>query len=379
MESLKKLKALDVELPDEFHYNYGRALSKAGDHAEGLKEILTYLLKSGGTGKYEKEAMEVFVEIKNSKLQPGPVAFPKGMSLKRQSRLLLESIKNAEAATHYEHAVTDYAQLVKLDAKTPEDFLFLHGRALYHAHDGEAARVQLAAYMKQSGQSGAHYKEALNLYVKCEKRLRSAPENASMERPFENSLGMKFVPVPGADVLFSIWETRVRDFEAFSAATGHDATEGVYSLGAQTGHTWENPGFQQSPDHAVCGVSWEDAQSFCKWLTDSERKAGRIPVGARYRLPRDEEWSKAVGLQQESGSTPRARNMKIKNVYPWGPNFPPPVRSGNYAGSEASNADWPDFYKTIDGYRDLDARVAAVGSYAANEFGVYDLGGNVWE
>jgi len=35
-----------------------------------------------------------------------------------------------------------------------------------------------------------------------------------------NSLGMKFVPVPGTSVQFSIWDTRVQDYEAFVTATG---------------------------------------------------------------------------------------------------------------------------------------------------------------
>jgi hypothetical protein len=45
-------------------------------------------------------------------------------------------------------------------------------------------------------------------------------------KPWENSLGMKFVPVPGANVLFCIWETRVQDYEAFVKATGHNAGKG---------------------------------------------------------------------------------------------------------------------------------------------------------
>src|SRR5687768_934609 len=45
-----------------------------------------------------------------------------------------------------------------------------------------------------------------------------------LDQPWENSLGMKFAPVPGTSTLFSIWETRVQDFEAFVQATKHDAT-----------------------------------------------------------------------------------------------------------------------------------------------------------
>ncbi len=41
---------------------------------------------------------------------------------------------------------------------------------------------------------------------------------------------MSFVPVPGTPALFCIWEARVKDFEAFVSATGHDATSGMYSL-----------------------------------------------------------------------------------------------------------------------------------------------------
>lgn len=125
------------------------------------------------------------------------------------------------------------------------------------------------------------------------------------EHPYENNLGMKFVPVQGTNVLFSIWETRVKDFEAFVEATGHNATGGMYSLEKggwkQAGKTWKDPGFEQTGEHAVCGVSWEDATAFCEWLTKEERKAGRIAAEQSYRLPSDVEWSAAVGLKKESG------------------------------------------------------------------------------
>src|SRR5580704_8565119 len=56
---------------------------------------------------------------------------------------------------------------------------------------------------------------------------------ATKENPFVNSLGMKFVPVPGTKVLFSIWDTRVKDYRAYADANpGADAH-------------WKSPGFTQ--------------------------------------------------------------------------------------------------------------------------------------
>lgn len=218
-------------------------------------------------------------------------------------------------------------------------------------------------------------------------RATAAPAGtgASKERPYENSLGMKFVPVAGTGVLFSIWETRVKDFAAFVEASGYDATGGMYSLDhkakgwVQAGRTWKDPGFEQTGENAVCGVSWDDAVAFCDWLTKEERKTGRLSESQSYRLPSDLEWSAAVGLKEESGTTPEARNQKVKGVYPWGTKWPPPAGAGNYAGSEARTRSWPSSWLTIEGYQDGYARTSPVGSFAANEKGIYDLGGNVWE
>jgi hypothetical protein len=200
-----------------------------------------------------------------------------------------------------------------------------------------------------------------------------------------NSLGMRFVRVAGTRVLFSVWDTRVGDFETFVNNTGHDATAGMLSLGKDgnwepDGKTWQQPGFVQGPTHPVVGVSWNDAKAFCNWLTKHERSAGHLPDGLEYRLPTDEEWSAAVGLQNEEGRTPEEKSRRI-GLFPWDfpnkrePHWPPPEGAGNYAGQEEKKSgDWPTTWSVIDGYTDAYPRTSPVGSFSANQFGLYDMG-----
>jgi formylglycine-generating enzyme required for sulfatase activity len=189
--------------------------------------------------------------------------------------------------------------------------------------------------------------------------------------PWENSLGMKFVPVPGTDVLFSVWETRVLDFETFVQASGHKTSDGWRDPGA-SGESWA-AGFSQTPLHPVAGVTWDDAEAFCRWLTEKERAAGTLSPGQEFRLPTDAEWSWAVGLPAEYGATPEEKDGNISDAYPWGAGFPPPRGGGNYTG------EGDGWWAKIDGYADGAKFTAPVGSYTANRLGIYDLGGNVWE
>jgi serine/threonine protein kinase len=199
--------------------------------------------------------------------------------------------------------------------------------------------------------------------------------------PWSNSLELKFVPI--GQIHFAVWQTRVRDFAAFVQATGYDATGGMSSVVTQNGFkvnalSWKEPGFVQTPDHPVVGISWEDAGQFCDWLTRKERAEGTLSAFQRYRLPTDAEWSSAVGLTRETGGTPEERSGGVKNVYPWGNRFPPPNDFGNYAGSESRNGA-PQNWQVILGYHDAYPRTGPVNGFAPNQKGISSLGGNVWE
>lgn len=176
-----------------------------------------------------------------------------------------------------------------------------------------------------------------------------------------NSLGMRMKPLPGSDVLVCIWPTRVRDFEVFAKTAGLKST------------LWKDPGFKQGPDHPVVNVTWQEANAFCKWLTQKEQKEGTISAKQSYRLLTDLEWSRAAGLGAEAGSTPESRDMGVPDVYPWGKVWPPPVGAGNYTGEETGSD------VAIKGYNDGFPWTSPVGSFPANKLGFFDMGGNVWQ
>ncbi len=199
--------------------------------------------------------------------------------------------------------------------------------------------LRLAGYNPTTVTGKVDPQQQTFLAARLEKSVGPAPG-----QPFINSLGMKFVPV--GEIRFSIWETRVQDYATFLQATGR---------------RYEPTDFQQASTHPIVKVNWFDAVAFCKWLTEKEHDENLIEDRQSYRLPTDKEWSQAVGLPNEPGGTPQARDGKIKNEFPWGKQWPPPSTAGSYSVPQKRSG------------------TTSVGNFKPNSLGLYDLGGNVWE
>jgi formylglycine-generating enzyme len=118
-------------------------------------------------------------------------------------------------------------------------------------------------------------------------------------------------------------------------------------------YSWRDAGFEQTDEHPVVNVSWNDAAAFSAWLSKKE--------GKTYRLPTEAEWEYAcragTTTRYHSGDDPETLAM-VGNV-----------------GDAAFKAKFPDYKYTIkasDGY----VFTAPVGRFLPNAFGLYDMHGN---
>jgi len=202
--------------------------------------------------------------------------------------------------------------------------------------------------------------EMLELHLELKKN-----QGVVFGKPWENGLGMKFVPV-GKDLMASVWETRVKDYALF--------------LKESKGVLHKSPVFEQSELHPVVNVSRVDAEAFCVWLTNRERAKELIASNHAYRLPTDLEWSRMAGLNDEDpNASPGIRDARKKDIFPWGDTWAEVNVPGNFSDMTAGLSRDVDVDRTIPGYDDGYAHTAPVGSFAANDLGLHDLSGNVQE
>ena len=158
-------------------------------------------------------------------------------------------------------------------------------------------------------------------------------------------------------------------FRQFVADTAYktDAEKGVGFKGAfgwnpdkgfdlNEKYSWRNAGFEQTDEHPVVSVSWNDAVAFCKWLSKKE--------GKTYRLPTEAEWEYAC----RAGTTTR---------YSSGDDPETLAKVGNVADAtaKAKFPDWKWTIKASDGY----VFTAPAGKFKPNAFGLYDMHGNAWQ
>ena len=114
-------------------------------------------------------------------------------------------------------------------------------------------------------------------------------------------------------------------------------------------------------NYPVVGVSWEQANAFANWRTEYLRRSlGKEGVYVEpYRLPTDAEWEYA------------ARAGEDENMYPW---------SGDLPLTEDKGCFYANFKPQKGNYvKDGQLITSQVGTYSPNDFGLYDMAGNVSE
>ena len=123
-----------------------------------------------------------------------------------------------------------------------------------------------------------------------------------------------------------------------------------------------HPGFD---DYPVVGVTWEQAKAFCIWRTELQnnhliQNNESNALVQNYRLPTEYEFEYA------------ARGGRNMSMYPWGSPYTRDGKGSFLANFKPFRGDYGNTQKGF-------LTTSPVGTFEANDFGLYDMAGNVAE
>ena len=191
----------------------------------------------------------------------------------------------------------------------------------------------------------------------CPKLIVLAPGSVTVGDDSERAFAFEAPAhqvVISAPIAISETEVTVAEFRRYVEAKsrvvkGCGTVEEGWSINQDL--SWQNPGFEQSDEHPVTCVSWQDARDYVSWLSEM--------TGERYRLPSEAEWEFAA-RSGEDGATAEEALCRYGNVAD-------ESVLDTYPGFQAAACD--------DGH----AFTAPVASFDVNGPGLYDLRGNLFE
>ncbi|MEL6442506.1 MAG: formylglycine-generating enzyme family protein [Cyanobacteria bacterium J06621_8] len=125
--------------------------------------------------------------------------------------------------------------------------------------------------------------------------------------------------------------------------------------------------FKKNLLHPVEKVSWDDSQKFCQQLSQQTAKT--------YRLPSEAEWEYACRAVNSEQLLAISEELAIAE---WNQKYHQPFHFGETITANLANYDGNYTYAS-ESKGEYRKQTTPVGSFPPNDFGLYDMHGNVWE
>ena len=215
--------------------------------------------------------------------------------------------------------------------------------------NAEQARAHQEAWAK-------HLHTKVEIKNSIDMKLVVIPPGSFLMGSPEQEPGREAVEGPRHEVVLTrpcymgVYEVTVGQFKAFvkdrDYQTDAEKSGGAYRL-LPDGSRWEkdpkvnwkNPGFEQTDDHPVVCISWNDARAFCTWLSEKE--------GETYAMPTEAQWEYGCRAGTQTAFSFGADAGKLAQYGWYSPN--------------------------------ADRKAHPVGQLQPNAWGLYDIHGNAGE